>query len=178
MDLERAFERRSWLLPVVLGIMTIIFLRPVVIPPEAGEVLKGNDYQALFYPLHLYIRQTIQSGELPLWNPHQFIGHPIVGNPHAALFYPATWFMWLVGVVRGMDLSMAFHAWLGAWGMAMLLRRFKATYVGGLLAGVVYGLSGWVAARFYIGHYNLMVVFGWIPWMMYFYQGALDRLGA
>jgi len=175
MDLERAFERRSWLLPLVLGILTVIFLRPVVIPPEAGEVLKGNDYQALFYPLHQYIRQTLQSGELPLWNPHQFIGHPIIGNPHAALFYPATWFMWLVGVERGMGLSLVVHAFLGAWGMARLARSFNATWIGSLLAGVIYGMSGWTGARLYVGHYNLFVVYGLIPWMMVAYRHALAR---
>ncbi len=92
-QIEQTFERHRWLLPLVLGILTIIFFRPVIFPPEPGEVLYGNDYGAMFYPLHLYIRQTILSGELPLWNPHQYIGHPIIGNPHAALFYPATWFM-------------------------------------------------------------------------------------
>src|SRR5260221_6095063 len=112
--MEHIFERRRWLLPLVLLIATVIFLRPVVIPPEPGAVLDGNDLRAMFYPLHQYILQTLQSGELPLWNPHQSIGQPITGNPQSALFYPATWFMWLAGVQRGMGLSLGFHVWLGA----------------------------------------------------------------
>ena len=92
--MEQAFERRPWLLPLLLALATIIFLRPVVIPPQAGEVLDGNDFKALFYPLNQYDAQTLQSGELPLWNPHQFLGYPMIGEPHAALFYPGTWFMW------------------------------------------------------------------------------------
>src|SRR5258708_7749035 len=175
--MEGAFEGRRWLLPLVLGILTIIFLRPVILPLEPGQVLFGNDFQAMFYPLHQYILQTIQSGELPLWNPHQFIGHPIIGNPHAALFYPATWLMWLVGVKRGMGLSMAIHVFLGAWGMAVFVRSFKASYVGSLLAGVIYGMSGWTGARFYVGHYNLFVVYGLIPWAMAFYRNSLARRG-
>src|SRR5215468_10006168 len=173
--MEQALARRPWLLPLILGILTVIFLRPVVLPFEPGQVLLGNDFQAMFYPLHQYILQTIQAGELPLWNPHQFIGHPIIGNPHAALFYPATWLMWLVGVQRGMGLSMALHAFLGAWGMAVFVRTFKASYVGALLAGVIYGMSGWTGARFYVGHYNLFVVYGLIPWAMAFYRTSLAR---
>lgn len=173
--MEQLFERRPWLLPVTLAILTILFLKVVILPPGPDQALDAKDLQSMFYPLHQYILQTLQSGELPLWNPHQFIGHPIIGNPHAALFYPATWFMWLIGVVRGMNLSMVFHAWLGAWGMASLARRFRASYVGSLLAGVIYAMSQWSAAHFYAGHYNLLVVFGWIPWMMVAYHYALAR---
>src|SRR5512143_4105399 len=98
--MEQAFERRPWLLPLTLALLTIILLRPALIPPGPNQALDGKDLLSMFYPLQQYIRQTLLSGELPLWNPHQFIGHPIVGNPHAALFYPASWFMWLVGVAR------------------------------------------------------------------------------
>src|SRR5579864_4098948 len=173
--MEKTFAQRPWLLPLVLLGLTILFLKAVIWPGGSDFGLDGHDFVSLFYPLHEYIRQTLLSGDWPLWNPHQYIGHPIVGNPHAALFYPATWFMWLVGVVRGMDLSMVFHAWVGAWGMAALMRRFNASYIGSLLAGVVYAMSGWAAARFYAGHYNLFTVFAWIPWMLVAYQWALVR---
>jgi hypothetical protein len=143
------------------------------LPPEAGQALDGQDFRSMFYPLHQHIRQTLQSGELPLWNPHQFIGHPIIGNPHAALFYPATWFMWLVGVERGMNLALAFHTFLAAWGMARLTQSFGSGRTGALLAGVVYAMSGWAAVRYYIGHYNLMIIFAWTPWLMAAYRYAL-----
>src|SRR5579859_7068463 len=173
--MEQFFERRRWLLPIVLAIATVIFLRPVVFPMQSNAVVDGNDLRAMFYPLHQYIRQTLLSGELPLWNPHQFIGHPVIGNPHAALFYPATWFMWLVGVQRGMSLSFVFHVWLGAWGMAALMRSFKASYVGSLLAGIIYGMSGWTGARLYVGHYNLFVVYALTSWMLVAYRYALAK---
>src|SRR5579859_5939675 len=149
--MEQVLERRPWLLPVVLALLTLLFLRPLIIPPGPDHALNGGDFQSFFYPIQSYIRQTVQSGELPLWNPHQFIGYPLVADPQAGLFYPATWLIWLVGVVRGMNLSLAFHVWLGAWGMAMLARHFHATYIGSLLAGVIYAMSEWMAARLYAG---------------------------
>src|SRR5258708_13384378 len=36
-------------------------------------------------------------------------------------------------------------------------------------------MSGWAAARLYAGHYSLLVVFAWIPWLMTAYQVALAR---
>lgn len=96
--MESLFKKRVWLLPLTLAGLIILFLKIVIFPGGASSGLDGNDFQTMFYPLHEYIRSTFLSGELPLWNPHQYIGHPIIGNPHAALFYPATWLMWLVGV--------------------------------------------------------------------------------
>src|SRR3954465_14182043 len=142
--MEAAFQRRPWLVPVVLAVLTVIFLKPVFIPSPPGAVSSSQDFRDMFYPLHEYILQTIQAGELPLWNPHQMLGHPIIGNPHAALFYPGTWFMWLVGVRRGMELVLAFHTWLAAWGMARLLRRFGSSYVGSIVGAVLFAMGGWV----------------------------------
>jgi hypothetical protein len=171
--METVLEKRPWLVPAVLAALVVILLRPVILPPEAGQVLDGNDYVSMFYPLQQYIRQTLQNGDLPLWNPHQFIGVPLIGNPHAALFYPGTWLVWLIGVQRGIGLLMVIHVWIGAWGMSRLVRGFGATHTGSLLAGVVFAMSGWVGARFYIGHYNLLLVWGWIPWAMVAYRFAL-----
>lgn len=173
--MEQALERRPWLTPVILAVLVLILFRPVVIPTAPGEVLAGKDLPSMFYPLQQYIAQTIKAGDLPLWNPHQFIGHPIVGNPHSGLLYPGMWFVWLVGVQRGIGLMMVLHAWFGAWGIARLVRFFGAGQVGSLLAGVIYGMSGWASAHFYPGHHNLMLILGWIPWSMAAYHVALQR---
>src|SRR5258708_36452545 len=125
--------------------------------------------------MHIYIRQAFQSGALLLWNQHQFIGYPIIADPQAALFYPATWLMWLIGVVRGMNLALAFHIWLGAWGMAIFTRRFQASYAGSLLAGMIYATSEWMASRLYAGHVTIVQAAAWIPWAMVAFEYAHAR---
>ncbi len=172
--MEKAFERRPYLVPLLLAILTVIFLRPAIFPPN-GEVLSANDFRAEFYPLTTLTHDMIHAGELPLWNPYTFIGHPLIGNPQAALFYPGTWFIWLVGADRGLGLMLALHVWLAAWGMARLSRSFGSTYTAGLLAGVVFAMSEWIGARFYAGHFSLVVVTAWIPWAAAGYHYALRR---
>lgn len=172
--MEQQFERRPWLLPAMLAILTILFLRPVLLPP-IGNALASDDLLKEFYPLHGFIQQSIRGGEFPLWNPHVFIGHPIAGDAQAALFYPASWVIWLVGAQRGIGLMLIFHTWLAAWGMARLMRSFGSTYIGGLLAGVVYAMSGWMAARYLAGHYSIVTVSAWTPWILLAYRYALRR---
>ncbi|MCA0457798.1 MAG: YfhO family protein [Chloroflexi bacterium] len=172
--MEKAFERRPYWVPVVLALLTLLFMRPAVLPPN-GEVLAANDFRAMFYPLTTMLHDMVQAGELPLWNPYTFIGHPLIGNPHSALFYPATWLIMLIGADRGVGLALAFHVWLAAWGMARLMRGFGATHTAGLLAGVVFGMSEWMGTRFYAGHYTLIMVAAWIPWAVAGYHFALKR---
>ncbi len=173
--MEKALERRPWLVPLILAVLTVIVLRPVIIPTGVGHILNGKDLPQMFYLLQGYIRQTLQDGELPLWIPHQFIGLPLIGNPHAGFFYPGMWAVWLIGETRGIGLMMALHVWLGAWGMARLARSFGASRTGALLGGVVYATSGWAAAQFFSGHFNHVMVFGWVPWGLVAYRHALAR---
>ncbi len=172
--MEKAFERRPYLVPLVLALLTVLFLRPAILPPS-GQVLAANDFRAMFYPLTTMLHDMVHAGELPLWNPYTFIGHPLIGNPHSALFYPATWLIMLIGADRGLGLALAFHVWLAAWGMSRLARSFGSTYTAGLLAGVVFGMSEWMGTRFYAGHYTLIMVAAWIPWAAAGYRHALTR---
>src|SRR5260221_14290709 len=89
--MEQAFERRPWLLPLILAVLTIVLLRPVVLPLNAGDALDGTDFRSEFYPLYGYIQQTVQAGGLPLWDPHNFFWHPGAGGPQDGPFYPSTW---------------------------------------------------------------------------------------
>ncbi len=165
-------ERRPWLVPLLLAALTVVLLRPAI---WGDGVLNANDFRAMFYPLTTLLHDLVQAGHLPLWNPYTFIGHPLIGNPHSALFYPATWLIALVGADRGLGWALAFHVWWAAWGMARLTRSYGATPVASLLAGVVFAMSEWVGARFYAGHYTLLFVFAWIPWAAAAYRHALAR---
>ena len=173
--METILQKRPWLVPVVLAILTIILFKPVILPPEAGQVLDSHDLRDMFYPQQEFNRQAIQDGELPLWNPYLFLGIPHIGNPHVALFYPGNWFVWWAGTQHGINLMMVLHTWLGAWGMAHLMRRFGATHTSRTVSGVVYAMSGWAAARYYAGHYNLELVMGWLPWILAAYRYAMQH---
>lgn len=63
--MEKAFERRPYLVPVVLALLTILFMRPAILPPS-GEVLAANDFRAMFYPITTMLHDMVRAGELPL----------------------------------------------------------------------------------------------------------------
>jgi hypothetical protein len=178
--MEPQFERRPWLLPVVLYALALLLLRPAILPFQPDFALSGNDFTGNVYPLYEYTFEMVRRGELPLWNPRQFAGFPVAGNPQAAIFYPPTWAVWGlaglgVSIPRAIGLMVIGHVGLAAWGMAALSRYFGASYTGALAAGVIYAMSGWAGARVYAGHYTILTTYAWLSWVLVAYAHALDN---
>ncbi len=58
-----------------------------------GALLRGRqfgyrDTVHYYYPLHLLIQREWSAGRVPLWEPEENAGMPLVGNPTAAVLYP------------------------------------------------------------------------------------------
>lgn len=177
--MESLFARHRWLMPVACVGLALLLLQAAVAPigdPTTG--LDGSDFTGNFYPLYGYTADQVARGELPLWNPYQFIGFPVAGNPQAAIFYPPTWVIWLatgagLPLAKVMGAMVMAHVALSAGGAAAFTRQSGATYTAALLAGVIYAMSGWVGARIYAGHYTILTVMAWMPWVFTGYQRAL-----
>src|ERR671917_2093 len=64
--------------------------------PLTGSVVPW-DSKNHFYPMLRYLGTALEHGELPLWNPYHFSGHPSVADPQSLLFTPTMLlFGWLV----------------------------------------------------------------------------------
>lgn len=168
--------------PLILAVLVVLILQPALWPEQDGGGLQGRDFVGNFYPLYGYTTERVLDGEFPLWNPRQFAGFPVAGNPQAALFYPPTWAIWGLGaagvsVARAMGLMVVLHVWWGAWGAAILARRTGANTVGAIVAGVLMATGGWMASRVYAGHYTVITAGAWIPFILAGYADLLARRG-
>jgi hypothetical protein len=172
--MERALERRPWLTPLILGVLCVIVLGPWLQLPT-DRVLGNGDMISWFFPYVSHIADSIRAGGLPLWNPCQFSGYSNVANPQLGLFYPITWLILVLPVNVVLALSITVHLWLAGVGMAVLLHSFGATRSGALLSGVVLVFSEYMAARIYAGHYTLLLVSCWLPWVLVAYRWAMRR---
>lgn len=178
--MESLLTRRRWLTPVILFGLALLLLQPAVLPDDRRHALDGHDFTGNFYPLYSFTAEQVRAGALPLWNPRQFAGFPVAGNPQAAIFYPGTWLIWGLNaagasVPRAMGVMVVAHVFLAAWGMALLARRFGVTHTAALAAAVIYAMSGWAAARVFAGHYTILTVYAWIPFVLAGTHRALER---
>ncbi|MEO1668522.1 MAG: YfhO family protein [Chloroflexota bacterium] len=179
--MEQLLSRHRWLSPVILLAAAVLMLQHAFIPEQPGYALSGTDFTGGFYPLYSFSAEQVAQGQLPLWNPRQYAGFPVAGNPQAAVFYPGTWLVWALNIFADISIPAAMgfvvvlHVALAAWGMQVLMRRFGATYAGALAAAVIYSMSGWAAMRIYAGHFTILTVYAWIPFILAGYHYALEK---
>ena len=82
----------DWPLPLILAVWAVAAL----VWPLTGSVVPW-DSKNQFYPDPALSRRGARHGELPLWNPYHFGGHPSAADPQSLLFTPTMLlFGWLV----------------------------------------------------------------------------------
>ncbi len=159
-----------WLpLALLAATLAILFYRLLL-----GDVLFWGLPSLQFYPWREFAISELRAGRLPLWNPYNGGGAPLLANYQSALLYPSNLLSFLI--VPGpqamglLALAHLFWAGLGAYlyGRALGLTPFACAV--GMLA---YALNGAVVAR--LGTQPMMDVASWLPWLLLTAERTLRR---
>jgi hypothetical protein len=146
-----------------LGFLAILAL--LYLPLFWGRIIFTRDIAHWIFPARWFVRQSILSGELPLWNPYQGLGFPVLGDPLYGVFYPPNWLVLLVGpgwVANAVSALDFLHMALGGLGVFFVARRLRAAPLAATIAGLSWSLSGYMTAQWTAG---LRLHAGaWIPW--------------
>ena len=127
-----------------------------------GMVPSGYDTFVYFYPYRAYVGQALAEGRLPLWNPHLFLGVPLLANPQAAVFYPGTLLFAFLPVPQAYALNFLGHLFLGGVGMYGFVRRSVGTVRGpAVLGAAAFVFGGYVSGH--AGHINQISAIAWLP---------------
>jgi hypothetical protein len=170
------FMHSPFAVPAALLVAATIFFAPVWF---TDADLAGSDFQQIHYPLLNFVVDNIHdSGEVPLWNPHQFLGYSVVGNPQYGLLYPPNWLLLAFPgeqLYLGVALLAGLHMFWLALGTFTLARQWGASRIGGLVAGLVVAFSGYTASKLYAGHYAVLLTLAWLPWVLAGVHLALQK---
>jgi len=125
-----------------------------------------------FIPWRIYALSVLRQGHWPLWNPLVGMGAPLLANYQSALIYPPHLLLLFVDPAWGSGLLVLLHlVWAGI-GMALLARRLGMDRLGQCVAGLAFGLSGYLVAR--AGFFSINAAAAWTPWIVL----AADRMAA
>ncbi len=170
----RIKDRFGWFL-VILG--PSILFGPMLI---RGRALFWGTPVLQFVPWRTYAFEVLQRGYLPLWDPLLGMGAPLFANYQVALLYPPNVLLFVVGPIWGHGLLVALHLVWAGLGMYFLVRRLKLRVLSGAIAGMAFGLSGYLVAR--SGFLSINAAAAWIPWvvlaadrLVHLSRGAADR---
>ncbi len=147
----------------VLGLICFTFL---VVACYGGALFGGGqfafrDAAHFYYPLYYRVQQEWAAGHLPLWEPRENSGMPLLGSPMAAVLYPGKILFAILPYAWGLRSYIVAHEFLAFGAMLALTRSWGVSWTGGLLAGLCFAFGGPILSN----HFNVIYLVGaaWAP---------------
>ncbi len=106
-------------------------------------------------PVRMFVAETLQAGDSPLWLPNLFCGFYLHGEGQAGLYHPAHWLMYRflpVGLAFGLECTLAYP--MAFVGMLLFLRRLALPWLAAAGGAAAFGFSTFLLVRY--THVNCM----------------------
>lgn len=150
---------------MLLFVLVVLFMGNTLFPPQ-GQILDGGDLRDQFYYWKYYYAENLRHGVIPFWNPHTFSGMPFLSHPSVAPLYPFNILFIILPLSNAFSAFFFIHLLLAAYGMYHLIRKTAGgDGISGVAGGVIYAMSGFIAARISSGHVDIVSTVAWIPWV-------------
>jgi hypothetical protein len=134
-----------------------------------------RDVAHFYLPLWHWMRGEWSAGRVPLWNPYDGFGVPLVADGTSAVFYPVWWLFFALPFSLALcaKLYLAAHVLLAAVGAYRVVRRWQGSPEAGALAGIAYAYGGSVLFQFC--NPPFLIGAAWLPWALLFAERLLRR---
>ena len=127
-----------------MSVIAVGAILPALLVLISGHTLVWRDTSKLFQPVRTLVVEALRNFQLPLWNPYEALGIPLFAQMMHGVLHPIS----LIGVFlfphAGMDVFILIYIMLAAIGSSMLARVLGASWGSAAVAGLGYGLSGYV----------------------------------
>jgi hypothetical protein len=165
-------RRRSIVIGAFYLALSAAFVTPLfAVPNGAGWM----DWDFNLFLHAAVLKNLIEYGQLPFWNPWGCGGNVLLANPQVAVLSPTYLFAAVMSLPLAMKINIVVHYWLGLVGMHLLLTRVIGLR---FLPGVVFlasafVFSGSLAMHLAYGHATFLPAF-YLPLLVYFFCLALE----
>ena len=134
---------------------------PVVL---GRETFFYRDYGLFTFPVVHYIRDCFWRGELPLWNPYNNCGVPMLAQWNTSVLYPPSLFYLLLPDVWALGVFQLAHLIFAGLGAYLLARKWTGNNLAGGVAGLAFALNG-LSLHMLMWISNL-AAYAWMPWVL------------
>ncbi len=121
------------------------------------------------YPWKMLAIDMWKSGQIPLWNPYNFAGSPLLANNQSAVFYPLNLLFFAFKPVVSWCLYIILQPFLASFFTYLYLRRIGLRSFSSLFASVAYGFSLFMSVFLEYGNYGHSMI--WLPFIFYCVYG-------
>ncbi len=138
------------------------------LPMWTGQLLGGpnSDQYITGYAIRFWgAMQWRATGHPPLWNPLLMGGVPVFAG-FGDLFYPTAWLRLVMPTVPAMNLAFVTHYVIAGFSLYWLLRLLGFSWLGSVIGGTAYQLSGVIVSYASPGHDGKLFVTSLLPLML------------
>ena len=129
-----------------------------------GRAFVIRDFSLFGLPLAHYYRQSLERGELPLWNPLNNFGLPFLAQWNTMVLYPPCLLYLVCPLPWGVSLFCLAHLLLAGMGMYFLALQWTQHRLGACVAGVAFAFNG--LALNCLMWPNNVAALAWMPWLV------------
>ena len=143
----------------ILSLSVVVIFRDAIV---SDDVFAFRDAAHFYYPLFQWTTEQWKAGEIPLWNPLEDLGSPVVADATSSVFYPGKILFLLPGEFdTWYKTYIIFHVWLCGIASFFLARHWKRSAPAASLTAISYALSGNVLFQYC----NVVYLIGaaWLP---------------
>lgn len=168
--LSLSHRTRPLALGALYGVLSVVFCAPLFDQPEA---LGTNDWDQHFFYYAAVLKNVVEYGQMPFWNPWYCGGNVMWQNPQIAILSPVYPLTATMSLPLAMKINIVAHYWMGFIGMHALLSRVIGI---AFLPAVIYlatlvTASGAPALHLRVGHSVFLPGF-YLPMQLYFFFKA------
>ena len=113
-----------------------------------GKQFAFRDAAHYYYPLYHKVQSEWEAGRLPLWDPSENGGVPLLGNPTAAVLYPGKLIYAALPYAWAARLYAVAHSALAFAGMLALMRAWGTSRSGSAIAALAFTFGGPVVFQY------------------------------
>ena len=163
-DTSDGRDGTAWLRRGVQAAAPVALLAGALLAPAlwGGEALLRRDVLQQYWALRVVAARAFAAGHLPLWDPSQQAGLPLLANPHAAVLYPLHLLDAWLSFPRAYAWEVLFHLVVAATGARALARRLGLGAIAAATTGLAFALAGPVMSLVDFG--PDLAGIAWIPW--------------
>jgi hypothetical protein len=136
---------------LLLALLWLFFFWRVITPNPANQVsYPAGDFSGQFLAFSAYQARRLLAGEIPLWNPYNYGGHPFIADTQAAVFYPIRLIFIAISPLTGgwsyqiLQIEAIFHYGLASLWMYLFIRAFTRLPAAGIVSAVVWAYGGYL----------------------------------
>ena len=131
------------------------------------------DVISQMFPFKHLVIDFFKRGDLPLWNPYNFSGNPLLANYQSAVFHPANFLFFIIPEADAWSLMILLQPLLAGLFTYLFCRQLSLSRAASLLSSVAFMFCGFITVWMAYGTMSWALL--WLPFVLYLIEKNFQK---